>query len=154
MVKGKLVKLLLWDTAGQERFSVVTGNYYRNADAFVIVYDATDRTSFEHIDYWLNQIRQHHECGPNTAKLLCGNKHDLVNDVLISETEGREKAQAIGAVFVSTSAKTSGNVDMAFLSIAQQLVEMRKNKQDTSRQPQASLQLTRGPRPSQVNCCV
>jgi Ras-related protein Rab-1A len=156
MVQGKLVKLLLWDTAGQERFSVVTGNYYRNADAFVIVYDATNRASFEHIDYWLNQIRQHHECGPNTVKLLCANKHDLVRDVVISETEGKAKADAIGGIFVTTSAKTSGNVDMAFLSIAQQLVNMRKVQQqkEASRHPSPSLQLGSQRAQSQVNCCV
>lgn len=56
MVKGKLVKLQLWDTAGQERFSVVTGNYYRNSDGFIFVYDATNRTSFEHIHQWLDQV--------------------------------------------------------------------------------------------------
>ena len=27
---------------------VVTGNYYRNADGFIFVYDATSRTSFEY----------------------------------------------------------------------------------------------------------
>jgi Ras-related protein Rab-1A len=163
MVKGKLVKLLLWDTAGQERFSVVTGNYYRNADAFVIVYDATERSSFEHVDHWLNQVRQHHECGPNTIKLLCANKCDLVKEVVVSETEGRAKAQEIGAIFVVTSAKTSGNVDMAFLTVAQQLVEMRKNQQleaaaaATHRPSSQSLQLgSRLPSQpgTQVNCCV
>ncbi|CAE7940896.1 rab1D [Symbiodinium necroappetens] len=45
MVKGRLVKLQLWDTAGQERFSVVTGNYYRNSDGFIFVYDATSRVA-------------------------------------------------------------------------------------------------------------
>jgi len=50
MVKGRLVKLQLWDTAGQERFSVVTGNYYRNSDGFVFVYDSTNRDSFDHVE--------------------------------------------------------------------------------------------------------
>ena len=57
MVKGRLCTLQLWDTAGQERFSGVTGNYYRNADGFVLVYDATQRASFEHLNRWLAQVR-------------------------------------------------------------------------------------------------
>jgi small GTP-binding protein len=57
MVKGKLVKLQLWDTAGQERFSVVTGSYYRNSDGFIFVFDATNRTSFDHVDQWMEQVR-------------------------------------------------------------------------------------------------
>ena len=163
MVKGKLVKLHLWDTAGQERFSVVTGNYYRNADAFVIVYDATCRSSFDHVDTWLERIREHHECGPNTVKLLCANKYDLIKEVVVSEIEGKEKADAIGAIFVTTSAKTSGNVDMAFLSVAQSLVEVRKSQQAAAaetRPASSGLQLGSrmpsrpGSGPGQVNCCV
>jgi Ras-related protein Rab-1A len=138
MVKGRLVKLQLWDTAGQERFSVVTGNYYRNSDGFIFVYDCTNRASFEHVDQWLGQVQQHHECGPTTMKILVGNKADMKNDLQITEAEGRAKAEAMGAYFVSTSAKTAAGVDMAFLMAAQNLVEMRR--QATQQQPK-SLQL-------------
>lgn len=160
MVKGKLVKLLLWDTAGQERFSVVTGNYYRNADGFVIVYDATNRKSFEHVEQWILQIKQHHECGPDTVKILIGNKHDLVREVVVSETEGKAKADSLGAIFVAASAKTSSNVDMAFLTCAQKLVEIRKTLQQQApptTRPSSPGLLNLGRTPSSTaspsNCC-
>jgi Ras-related protein Rab-1A len=161
MVKGRLVKLLLWDTAGQERFSVVTGNYYRNSDGFVIVYDATNRTSFEHVDLWMQQIKQNHECGPDTVKILVANKHDLVKEVVVSETEGKAKADSLGAIFVAASAKTSNNVDLAFLLGAQKLVEIRKNLQQATSTPSPSsparLSLgTRSPlaHTATPNCCT
>jgi hypothetical protein len=50
----------------------------------------------------------------------------MVASVIVSEREGREKAGEIGAIFVQTSAKTSSNVDSAFLTATQRLVEMRK----------------------------
>merc|ERR1712039_23252 len=128
MVKGRLVKLQLWDTAGQERFSVVTGNYYRNSDGFVFVYDATNRASFDHVEQWLGQVQLHHECGPNTIKILVGNKADMSNELVVSEEEGRAKAEQIGAFFIATSAKTAVNVDMAFLTAAQNLVENRRKQ--------------------------
>jgi len=135
MVKGRVVKLQLWDTAGQERFSVVTGNYYRNSDGFIFVYDATNRASFNHVEEWLGQVQQHTECGPATIKILVGNKMDVTNELVVSEEEGRAKAESMGAVFVGTSAKTAANVDMAFLTAAQNLVEnRRRQKQQTAPQ--------------------
>jgi Ras-related protein Rab-1A len=128
MVKGRLVKLQLWDTAGQERFSVVTGNYYRNSDGFVFVYDATNRASFDHVEQWLSQVQQHHECGPTTIKILVGNKSDMGSECVVTEEEGRAKAESMGAFFIATSAKTAANVDMAFLTAAQNLVETRKKQ--------------------------
>mmetsp|Transcript_33197 Transcript_33197/g.71171 ORF Transcript_33197/g.71171 Transcript_33197/m.71171 type:complete len:590 (-) Transcript_33197:147-1916(-) len=128
MVKGRLVKLQLWDTAGQERFSVVTGNYYRNSDGFVFVYDATNRASFDHVEQWLAQVQQHHECGPNIIKILVGNKTDMVGQLQVTEEEGKAKADSIGALFIATSAKTAANVDMAFLTAAQSLVETRRQQ--------------------------
>merc|ERR1712232_1215077 len=139
MVKGRLVKLQLWDTAGQERFSVVTGNYHRNSDGFVFVYDATSRASFDHVEQWLGQVQQHHECGPSTIKILVGNKCDMVGELQVSEEEGRAKAEAMGAIFIATSAKTAANVDMAFLTAAQSLVETRRQqKQQPSARSQGS----------------
>eukprot|EP00932_Pfiesteria_piscicida_P017577 SRR837773.4456.p1 GENE.SRR837773.4456~~SRR837773.4456.p1 ORF type:complete len:338 (+),score=124.91 SRR837773.4456:114-1016(+) len=131
MVKGRLVKLQLWDTAGQERFSVVTGNYYRNSDGFVFVYDATNRASFDHVEQWLGQVQQHHECGPGIVKILVGNKTDMIGQLQVTEEEGRAKAEAIGALFIATSAKTAANVDMAFLTAAQSLVETRRQQKQT-----------------------
>eukprot|EP00440_Ansanella_granifera_P000137 gb/GFBE01000148.1/.p1 GENE.gb/GFBE01000148.1/~~gb/GFBE01000148.1/.p1 ORF type:complete len:592 (+),score=144.41 gb/GFBE01000148.1/:1-1776(+) len=128
MVKGRLVKLQLWDTAGQERFSVVTGNYYRNSDGFIFVYDATSRASFDHVEQWLGQVQQHHECGPTTIKILVGNKSDMTSELQVTEDEGRAKAEQMGAFFIATSAKTAANVDMAFLTAAQNLVEMRRRQ--------------------------
>mmetsp|Transcript_55313 Transcript_55313/g.140312 ORF Transcript_55313/g.140312 Transcript_55313/m.140312 type:complete len:591 (-) Transcript_55313:243-2015(-) len=128
MVKGRLVKLQLWDTAGQERFSVVTGNYYRNSDGFVFVYDATNRASFDHVEQWLGQVQQHHECGPGIVKILVGNKTDMIGQLQVTEEEGKAKADAIGALFIATSAKTAANVDMAFLTAAQSLVETRRQQ--------------------------
>lgn len=155
MVKGRLVKLQLWDTAGQERFSVVTGNYYRNSDGFVFVYDATNRTSFEHVDQWIEQVKQHHECGSNTIKVLAGNKCDCPNPE-VRESEGRAKAEEIGALFVPTSAKTAHNVDMAFLLAAQKLVEMRRTMQAKNAPSGISLSSAR-PNPQQKStqerCC-
>jgi hypothetical protein len=56
---------------------------------------------------------------------LCANKADLVSEVVVSEREGRAKAESIGALFVPTSAQTSRNVDYAFLTATQRIVEMR-----------------------------
>lgn len=158
MVKGKLVKLQLWDTAGQERFSVVTGNYYRNSDGFVFVFDATSRESFEHVDQWVTQVQQHHDLGPTTIKILLGNKYDLGDQVKVTEEEGEAKAKAMGALFVPTSAKTAANVDMAFLTAAQNLVEERKKKKAEPRVA-GGLQLGSGPAQPQSKsatqkCCM
>lgn len=72
-----------WDTAGQEQFGGLTGNYYRNADGFIIVFDATRQTSFEHVVDWMSHIKKYHEFGPDTVKLLIGNKQDLANDLQV-----------------------------------------------------------------------
>jgi Ras-related protein Rab-1A len=124
MCQNLVVRLQLWDTAGRERSSDITGTYFRQSDVFVIVYDATNRTSFEHVDAWLSQIKQFHNM-QHKVTLLCANKADLVSEVVVSEREGRAKAESIGALFVPTSAQTSRNVDYAFLTATQRIVEMR-----------------------------
>ena len=47
---GIRVKLQLWDTAGQERFRSITRSYYRNSAGAILVYDVTNRDSFNHIE--------------------------------------------------------------------------------------------------------
>ena len=50
---GKTIEAQVWDTAGQERYRAVTAAYYRNAAGALIVYDVTNRDSFENCAKWL-----------------------------------------------------------------------------------------------------
>jgi len=57
---GKCIKLNIWDTAGQERFRALSKIFYQDAHAAILVYDITDKHSFEEIKlYWINQIKEH-----------------------------------------------------------------------------------------------
>ena len=71
----KLAPNSQWDTAGQERFRTITSSYYRGAHGIIIVYDITDRESFDNVKQWLNEIDRY-AC-ENVNKLLVGNKSDL-----------------------------------------------------------------------------
>ena len=64
-----------WDTAGQERFRTITNSYYRKVQGILLVYDITERKSFDGIRSWVNQIQIHAEASVN--KILVGNKFDL-----------------------------------------------------------------------------
>jgi Ras-related protein Rab-1A len=55
-VDGKIVKLQLWDTAGQERFRTLASSYYRGAHGILVVYDVTDKDSFNNVKHWMNEI--------------------------------------------------------------------------------------------------
>jgi len=54
--KDTAVRLQLWDVGGQERFGHLTGAFYRGAAAAVIVFDATNPTSFNNIPKWTRDV--------------------------------------------------------------------------------------------------
>lgn len=56
-----IVKLQIWDTAGQERFKSIVTSYYRNSVGIVLVYDVTNRESYDHLINWFNEARRHVE---------------------------------------------------------------------------------------------
>ena len=87
-IADKEVKLQIWDTAGQERFRTITCNYYRGAHGVVIVYDITDRESFESVKNWMVEIEKYAQ--ENVNKLLIGNKCDLTAKRQVSPEEGAE----------------------------------------------------------------
>ena len=108
-IEDKKVRLQIWDTAGQERFRNVTKSYYQTAQGFVVVYDITDRESFEKLNFWINSIKNY---GPENAKIiLVGNKCDLINERCVSTEEGENFAKAINIKFFEASAKEGINVN-------------------------------------------
>lgn len=118
-VEHKIIKLQIWDTAGQERFRTITSSYYRGAHGIIVVYDVTDKESFNHVPEWLNEIEKY-AC-ENVNKLLFGNKSDLTAKRVVSTEQGKEFAESQGIEFLETSAKEATNVEQAFLTLATQI---------------------------------
>ncbi|KAF9359039.1 Ras- protein Rab-2A [Mortierella sp. AD094] len=120
-VAGKQIKLQIWDTAGQESFRSITRSYYRGAAGALLVYDITRRDTFKHLTTWLEDARQH--ANANTTIMLIGNKSDLESKRAVSYEEGEAFAKANGLFFMETSAKTSANVEEAFVETATNIYE-------------------------------
>ena len=124
----KTIKLQIWDTAGQERFRTISSTYYRGAHGIIVVYDVTNRTSFDNVQRWLTEIDKY--ARENVNKLLVGNKADIADDVhnrQVSQEDGKAFAEKVDVPFLETSAKTGTFVDTAFLMMAHEI----KNKMTT-----------------------
>ncbi|KAG5496109.1 hypothetical protein JKF63_02410 [Porcisia hertigi] len=116
---GAKVKLQIWDTAGQERYKSVTRSYYRGATGCIIVYDVTNRSSYDNVPQWLSDVRQ--LAGSDVIVMLIGNKIDLAktnNLRAVQHNEASLYAQQNGLFHFETSAATGEFVTEAFLKVA------------------------------------
>ncbi|KAM8904542.1 ras-related protein Rab-1B-like isoform 1-T1 [Spinachia spinachia] len=122
---SKTVKLQIvrerwwWDTAGQERFRTITSSYYRGAHGIIIVYDVTEQESFHNVKQWLDEIDRY-AC-ENVSRLLVGNKSDLVSKKVVDIATAQDLALSLKVPFLETSAKSSDNVERAFLTMASEI---------------------------------
>uniref|UniRef100_A0A3B4UCB4 small monomeric GTPase n=1 Tax=Seriola dumerili TaxID=41447 RepID=A0A3B4UCB4_SERDU len=113
-IDGVKVKLQIWDTAGQERFRSVTHAYYRDAHALLLLYDVTNKTSFDNIQAWLTEIHEYAQ--QDVVLMLLGNKARSPTKTVIDFT-----LQEFGVPFMETSARSGLNVELAFTAVAKEL---------------------------------
>lgn len=114
-IEGKSVKAQVWDTAGQERYRAITSAYYRGAVGALLVYDVSKMNSFENVERWLKELRDHAET--NIVVMLVGNKADL-HDLRQVRTEmATEFAETSELSFIETSALEALNVEAAFTQL-------------------------------------
>ncbi|XP_015359717.2 ras-related protein Rab-37 isoform X1 [Marmota marmota marmota] len=90
-VDGVRVKLQIWDTAGQERFRSVTHAYYRDAQALLLLYDITNKSSFDNIRAWLTEIHEYAQ--RDVVIMLLGNKADVSSERVIRSEDGETLAR-------------------------------------------------------------
>eukprot|EP00667_Euglena_gracilis_P022596 EG_transcript_25212 len=109
---GKTIKAQIWDTAGQERYRAITSAYYRGALGALLVYDVTKARSFESVNQWLKELRDHSES--NIVVMLIGNKIDLAHQRTVSTEDGQKLAQEQSLLFMETSALEGEKVEEAF----------------------------------------
>ena len=125
-IEDKKVRLQVWDTAGQERFRNVTKSYFQSSRGLLVVYDITDKESFEKINFWIENIKNN---APENVKLiLVGNKCDLANERQVSYEEGEKKASNYNIKSFESSAKDGTNVNELFFYLANEIYQDEKTK--------------------------
>ncbi len=122
-VGDKAVRLQIWDSAGQERFQTIAPNYFRGSQGIVVVFDVTDRTSFERAGWWLKELRSKFKAASEQIDLvLVGNKIDLDGQRDVSEEEARQAAVEYNTAYWDVSAKSNLNVAQVFNDLAERIV--------------------------------
>ena len=117
---GKTVKVQLWDTAGQERFRTIAKSYYKGAHGIILIYDVTNRKSFDNIRKWLNQIKD--EASNKISIILVANKIDCEDELRqVTKEEGEVLAKSAGLPIFEASAKDSINVNESFQFLIEQI---------------------------------
>jgi small GTP-binding protein len=116
---GRQIEVQVWDTAGQEQYRSLSPVYFRSAAAAILVFDLTNRTSYENLEGWLTCFRS--ASGDKNLIFLVGNKTDLVSKRRVSEQEAQDWAKENGCQYYETSAHNATGIPELFSSVAKTL---------------------------------
>uniref|UniRef100_A0A7M4FVE7 small monomeric GTPase n=1 Tax=Crocodylus porosus TaxID=8502 RepID=A0A7M4FVE7_CROPO len=115
LLDGRRIKLQLWDTSGQGRFCTIFRSYSRGAQGVILVYDITNRWSFDGIDRWIKEIDEH---APGVPKILVGNRLHLAFKRQVSTEQAQTYAERIGITFFEVSPLCNFNITESFTELA------------------------------------
>jgi len=114
--KGKTIKLQIWDSAGQEKFRSLIPNYIRGSSLVFIVYDISNKKSFDNLQSWIDFVNNIE----NSNIVILGNKTDLDSQRQVTTEEGQKFCSEKNYEFFEVSAKEDNNLNhMLFNSVAQ-----------------------------------
>ena len=117
--ENNLIKLQIWDTAGQERYQSLTSGYLKGVHGCIIVFDVTNRKSFEKISHWIQLYKNFNEYKNNI--IIVGNKIDKPKRV-VNKDEAENYCNQLGIKYFETSALTGVNIFIIFQTIAFQIL--------------------------------
>ena len=129
--QGNELLLQLWDIGAQQYFKRFRRIYYNGAEAAFIVYDITNRGSFEKVTDWYKELNELID-EADIPIVLVGNKDDLAAERVVSTEEGEALAKSLldtGLSYIETSALTGNNVQDAFELIAYHYIVKSKKKE-------------------------
>ena len=118
---NKTLKFDIWDTAGQERFRSLAKIFYKDAKVICLCYDITSKPSFEALTkFWYEkEIKENVEGEP--VLVVVANKNDLYLSQTVPNNNGREFAKEINAIFQSTSAQSTEDINLLFDNIGHKI---------------------------------
>ena len=120
----------IWDTSGRERYMALTKIYVKDADGVFVVYDITNKNSFDNMDYWLRYAKDYGK--EDVSIMFIGNKCDLKkNNREVTEEEVELKAKKYGANFIEVSALSGENIQQAFEILIRKMVNLEMEDYET-----------------------
>ena len=113
---GRLIKLQIWDSAGQEKFRSLIPNYIRGSAIIFLIFDVSQKISYDHLNEWLNFITNIENGG---LIIIVGNKIDLKDSREVNTEEAEKYCKDKKYDYFEVSAKDGTNIDnMLYTSLA------------------------------------
>ena len=126
-IEQNKIKTQIWDTAGQERYHAIISAYYRGANGAVVVYDISNKKSYENaLDVWLKNVQN--ACPKDMPIIFFANKIDLKEKEKVKSVIARDKILKNNCGFFETSAFTGQNILEAFDNFIQKIYQNEKGK--------------------------
>ncbi|KAL7718076.1 ras-related protein Rab-5C-like [Entamoeba marina] len=126
-------QLVIWDSCGQELYKSVSRIYYMDAFICVLMYDITNKQSFENIDIWFYDSKngiEEYRCP--LQYILIGNKCELNNERQVSYAEAQRYAEKHGFLFLEISVHNQINISSTLLTPLFELLITQTNNYDTN----------------------
>lgn len=118
-IDDKKIKLQIWDTTGNERFRPMLNFYLGESNGIIIMFDITNKTSFNNITSWLRDID--YDKSPYIPVLIVGNKIDIETERVISYEEALDFSNQHNIEYIEISVKENQNVDTVFNLISKEI---------------------------------
>jgi small GTP-binding protein len=107
-IENASIKAQIWDTAGQERYKAITSCYYKGAKGGIIVYDLTNKDTFDNVDKWIYEFQKGADY--EACCILVGNKCDIPEERQVSIEEGKSKAESYSNIIRNIRNAFFGNI--------------------------------------------
>jgi GTPase KRas protein len=126
VVDGKTVDIQIHDTAGQGDYSSFLPGWIRHGHAFMLVYDLTDRESFQKLKSTYIPTIQSVLENLSIPVVLIGNKYDLMTEGntnrhrQVSVEDAQDLSQSLNCTCIEASAKTRYNLSVCFETAVRQ----------------------------------
>lgn len=121
-------QLQIWDSAGQERYGEIVSRFFKGSHAAIFMFDLTNRSSFRHLESWMNKIESSSPCA---MRIVVANKSDLVDQRAVSQKSIRKFCDRNALTYVETSLTEDVNVMQVLDQLISGILEQRSSSNDT-----------------------
>ena len=107
-------------------YHTLTHNYYRKCDGIIIVFDVSNKDSFEKIHYWVKAIHDNTDSSKQIKQVIVGNKIDLENERQVTKEEGEKMASSYSLKYFETSAKKNIGINEFMQSFINEIIQLKE----------------------------